>query len=209
MVICFLISILNTLCWHRSIISIVLVSIISISTILVNLCTICVHLSTFSWNYWYKTTNGWHYWPKCNITLSIFQHSVATRYHPKKGCIISRRFTLTIWYVTQNRLRVWDSMFSYLYQRYQTWKLCKLFGSDCIKSWHMIIFLQLSAFECIWVLFECGLAMLSSNALWYSSIRAHSLYFTVDDSSDELKSGPTRKKNWPFSFFFIFSSDMS
>ncbi len=27
------------------------------------------------------------------------------------------------------------------------------------------------------------------------SLRAHSLYFTVDDSSDELKLGLTRKKN--------------
>ncbi len=35
-------------------------------------------------------------------------------------------------------------------------------------------------------------------------IRAHSLYFTVDDSSDELKSGSTRKKT-DHSAFFLFS----
>ncbi len=40
----------------------------------------------------------------------------------------------------------------------------------------------------------------------YMYFRARSLYSTVDDSSDELKIGPTRKKNWQISFYFIFSS---
>ncbi len=37
-------------------------------------------------------------------------------------------------------------------------------------------------------------------------LRAHALYSTVDDSSDELKSGPTRKKkdHSAFLLFFIF-----
>ncbi len=33
--------------------------------------------------------------------------------------------------------------------------------------------------------------------------RARSLYFTVDDSSDLLEIGPTRKKKWQLSFHFI------
>ena len=40
-------------------------------------------------------------------------------------------------------------------------------------------------------------------------LRADSLYSTVDESSDELKLCPTRKKQTCEHFFFIFSSDMA
>ncbi len=37
-------------------------------------------------------------------------------------------------------------------------------------------------------------------------LRAHTLYCTVDDSSDELESGPTKKDH---SFFFLLRHDMN
>ena len=44
----------------------------------------------------------------------------------------------------------------------------------------------------------------------YHTNRAHTLYYTVDDSSDVLESGPTRKKKRDNSaFFLIFSSDIA
>ncbi len=43
----------------------------------------------------------------------------------------------------------------------------------------------------------------------FSSLRARSLYPTVDDPADKLKIGPTRKKYWCISFYFIFPSDMA
>ena len=41
------------------------------------------------------------------------------------------------------------------------------------------------------------------NYISSSSVRPHSLYSTVDESSDELETGPTRKKNDNSAFFFI------
>ena len=53
-------------------------------------------------------------------------------------------------------------------------------------------------FSFLWVL------CFQSNRFWDKlSFRACSLYSTVDESSDELESSPTRKKSWPFSFFFF------
>ena len=43
--------------------------------------------------------------------------------------------------------------------------------------------------------FETNFVLLAIlNFYYYIYIGAHSLYSTVDDSSDELKMGPTRKK---------------
>ncbi len=45
------------------------------------------------------------------MQCNIFHYSFATWYHPQKGCLISRRFILNIRHVTQNRARVWGSMY--------------------------------------------------------------------------------------------------
>ena len=48
------------------------------------------------------------------------------------------------------------------------------------------------------------------NKTWDNFVlRQHSLYSLVNDSSDELKMCPTRKKKLTFVCFFIFSSDMT
>ena len=44
--------------------------------------------------------------------MKHLQYIFVTWYHPQKGCIISRRFILNIWHVTQNRPRFWDSMYT-------------------------------------------------------------------------------------------------
>ncbi len=44
------------------------------------------------------------------MQCNTFHYNFATWYLPQIGCIISRRFILNIWHVTQNRPRVWRSM---------------------------------------------------------------------------------------------------
>ncbi len=75
--------------------------------ILINLCKIICAQVHFHENFDIKpridSTNGQN-------VMKHFQYSFATWYHPKKGCIVSRRFILNILHVTQNRPRVWVSM---------------------------------------------------------------------------------------------------